>query len=369
MIESTAAPHGPAAGRRRRLSRPTVAVIVAVVLAIGAALAAAAGFGGRGTGTPTGQNLPPATAKVIRQTMLDTDDVPGDLGYGDATTLPGRIQGVITKVPLAGDVIGRGRPVYFVDNTPVVLLYGEVAAYRTLGPGVTGTDVRQLNDNLKALGYLGAPAGSTYSTATVRAVQQWQRSLGLPQTGRVELGRVLFAPGDIRIDSVTTGVNESTGDGGEVLHYTGIGRVVTAQLQVSQQRLAREGTQVRIELPDGTAVAGTVDRVYSVIEQPADPGSGPMTLIEAVISLGDPAAAAGIEAAVVSVVFTAGEHKDVLTVPIAALVALAEGGYGLEVVQGTTTRYVRVTTGLFAAGRVEVAGDGLAEGMTVGMPE
>lgn len=44
------------------------------------------------------------------------------------------------------------------------------------------------------------------------------------------------------------------------------------------------------------------------------------------MSLGDPGAVAGIEAAVVTVVFAAAERKDVLTVPVAALVALAEGG-------------------------------------------
>jgi hypothetical protein len=204
--------------------------------------------------------------------------------------------------------------------------------------------------------------------ATATAVKRWQKNLGLTQTGQVELGRVLFAPGEIRIDTVTAGVNQSTGDGQEVLQYTGTGRQVTAQLQVSQQRLAREGAQVQIQMPDGKTVAGRVERVYTVIEQPADSGSQAVTLIEAVVSLSDPTSAAGIEAAVVTVVFTAAEHKDVLTVPIAALVALAEGGYGVEVVEGTTTHYVSVQTGLFAKGRVEISGDGLREGATVGMP-
>jgi peptidoglycan hydrolase-like protein with peptidoglycan-binding domain len=312
--------------------------------------------------------LPPATAQVIRQTMLDTDDIPGDLGYGATTTLAGRVPGVITTVPLNGDVISRGQQIYRVDDTPVVLMYGAVAAYRALGPGAVGADAHQLNDNLKALGYPGLPGGNAYTTATEWAVRQWQRSLGIPQTGRVELGRVLFAPGDIRIDSVTAGLNQSTGDGQEVLQYTGTSRMVTTQLRVSQQRLARAGVQVQIQLPDGGNAVGTVVRVYTVIDQSADPGSPPTTSIEALISLGDPAAAAGIEVAVVSVVFTADEHKDVLTVPIAALVALADGGYGLEVVEGSTTRYVRVSTGLFAHGRVEVTADGLVEGMTVGMP-
>ena len=70
----------------------------------------------------------------------------------------------------------------------------------------------------------------------------------------------------------------------------------------------------------------------------------------------------------VDVGFTASERKDVLTVPVAALLALAEGGYGVRSSTAATTRIVAVETGLFADGRVEVTGDGLAEGMTVGVP-
>jgi membrane fusion protein, multidrug efflux system len=61
------------------------------------------------------------------------------------------------------------------------------------------------------------------------------------------------------------------------------------------------------------------------------------------------------------------ERKDVLTVPVGALLALAEGGYGLEVVEGSTTRIVAVETGLFADGKVEVSGSGIADGTTVGV--
>jgi hypothetical protein len=54
---------------------------------------------------------------------------------------------------------------------------------------------------------------------------------------------------------------------------------------------------------------------------------------------------------------------------VAALLALAEGGYGVQVIEADgTTRIVRVETGLFSGGKVEIAGDGLTEGMTVGMP-
>ena len=353
---------------RARRSRGRAAVVGgAVVLAVGAATVAAVGFGG-GTGTPATPDLPPGTARVVRETLLDTDEVPGELGYGATTTLAGRLAGVVTQVPQAGDTVTRGRPVYRVDNTPVVLMYGAVAAYRTLGRGASGADVRQLEGNLVALGYGGITVDDSYTAATATAVKRWQHDLGLAQTGQVDEGRVLFAPGEIRVESVTTGVNESTGGGAEVLRYTGTGREVTARLDVSQQRLARTGVQVQVQLPDGKRVAGRVERVYTVIEQPGTGGSQERTELEAVVSLADPGAAAGIEAAVVSVVFTAAERENVLTVPIAALVALAEGGYGVEVIEGAGTHYVRVRTGLFAGGRVEITGDGLHEGTTVGMP-
>jgi membrane fusion protein, multidrug efflux system len=70
----------------------------------------------------------------------------------------------------------------------------------------------------------------------------------------------------------------------------------------------------------------------------------------------------------VDVAFTASKRENVLTVPVSALLALAEGGYAVQVVDGGTTRIVGVQTGLFAGGRVEVTGDGLSEGQTVGVP-
>jgi multidrug efflux system membrane fusion protein len=357
-------------GRRRR--GRTVAVVGTVVVAVGAAGAAAAGlgFGGNGSDQQTTSNLPPAHTQVTRQTLQDTDEVSGDLGFGGQTVLPGRISGTVTSMPLPGDVITRGKAIYRVDNTPVVLLYGGLPAYRELATGSKGADVRQLEENLRALGYgSGVTVDQKYTWATAQAVDHWQKDLGLPQTGRVEQGRVVFAPGTIRVDSVTLGVNQAAHADQEVLKYTDTTRQVTVQLDVSKQGLARKGAAVQVELPDGARVPGVINRVYTVVQPAASAGSDPTTKIETIVSLSKPRAAAAIDAAVVTVIFTAAEHKNVLTVPIAALVALNEGGYGLEVIEGTSTRFVKVQTGLFANGQVEVSGEGLREGMTVGMPQ
>jgi hypothetical protein len=55
-------------------------------------------------------------------------------------------------------------------------------------------------------------------------------------------------------------------------------------------------------------------------------------------------------------------------VPVSALVGLADGGYGVQVVIGTASHYVRVQLGMFAGGRVQVSGDGIAAGARVGVP-
>jgi len=75
-----------------------------------------------------------------------------------------------------------------------------------------------------------------------------------------------------------------------------------------------------------------------------------------------------LDSAPVSVTLVSDTRENVLTVPVAALVALAEGGYGVQVIEGSTTRYVAVKTGMFAGGRVEISGDGIAEGTVVGLP-
>jgi multidrug efflux pump subunit AcrA (membrane-fusion protein) len=58
----------------------------------------------------------------------------------------------------------------------------------------------------------------------------------------------------------------------------------------------------------------------------------------------------------------------VLAVPVQALLAASDGTYTVEVVSGTGRRQVPVSLGIFADGKVEVAGSGLAAGMKVEVP-
>ncbi len=354
------------------MTRRTAAVVSAVVVvaAAGATVVALAGRGDGGAERTAGA-LPPASAQVTRQTLRETLDVDGELGYGPTLTATSRRGGTVTWLPAAGAEVGRGQPLCRIDDAPVVLLHGSMPAYRTMAPGTEGADVAQLEQNLRALGYQGFTVDDEYTDATADAVERWQEKLGLPETGTVELGRVVFASGTVRVDSVEAEVGQAVASGApgtRLLTYTGTATIVTVDLDVEDRAVAKAGNAVSVTMPDGARVPGKVTAVATVIE----PGSGqdaePTTRVEALVALDDPQAGRDLGQAAVDVTFTASERRDVLTVPVAALVALEAGGFGVEVVEGDATRHVPVTTGLFAGGRVEISGDGLTEGMTVGMP-
>jgi peptidoglycan hydrolase-like protein with peptidoglycan-binding domain len=343
------------------------------MVAVGAATAAAVGFGGGEEGTADAASLPPETATVDRETLRDIRTEDGTLGYGSDETLSTRLTGTVTGLAETGEPVGRGDPLYWVDADPVILLYGSEPAYRALSPGAEGTDVEQLEENLSRLGYDGFTVDDEYTDGTAAAVAEWQADLGLPETGVVDLGRVVFAAGALRVDAHEVAVGDVLQPGTAVLSWTGSERLVTVELDVDDQPLAEEGTAVTVTLPDGSSQAGEVagvDTVVQTSDEQVPPGeeAEQETVLEVTVALDDPDAVEGYDQASVEVDFVADEREDVLTVPVAALLALREGGYGVEVVEGASTRIVAVDTGLFASGRVEVSGEGLSEGMTVGMP-
>jgi multidrug efflux pump subunit AcrA (membrane-fusion protein) len=80
----------------------------------------------------------------------------------------------------------------------------------------------------------------------------------------------------------------------------------------------------------------------------------------------DPSATGTGDGESVQVSLTIESVHHVLAVPVSALLALAGGGYGLEVI-GPSGHHmlVGVRTGIFAGGDVEVSGRGLAPGARV----
>ncbi len=328
----------------------------------GAAVLAAASVGltvglPPGNAEPAASVSPGKTAKVTRQNLSDSETKSGTLGYGTSTPIASRVNGTVTYIAAAGSTIQRGQTLFRVNELPVVLLYGELPFYRVLKPGDTGADVKQLTANLKALGYSG------FTTSQVR---KWQKSLGWEETGLVDPARIVCAASGVRIEGTAASVGDSAGPGQTVLTLTGTRRLITTSIEVDDARLALVNAPVKVTLPDGKTVDGKVESAKTVVE-PGQNGGEASTRIDVVIGLGE--TKIDLEQASARITFTASTREKVLTVPVAALLALPEGGYAVEaILDGGAARMIPVRTGLFAAGRVEVSGDGLAEGMNVGMP-
>jgi peptidoglycan hydrolase-like protein with peptidoglycan-binding domain len=339
----------------------------ASLLVAGAVVAAALGLGGRNPAPAANvTGLPPATAPVTRTTLTQTEQVNGTLGYGSQTPVAAHGQGTVTWLPAAGAAISRGQPVYRADDLPVPLFYGTLPLYRQLRDGDSGADVKEVEQNLAALGYTGFTVDNDYTSATASAVKHWQDHLGLPaaqQTGVLDPSAVAIAPGAIRVASVKA--NPGDPASGQLLSYTGTTRTVDVPLDVSLQDLVKPGVTATVTLPDGRTVNGKVSTVGNVAT--AGSNGNPAT-IDVTVDLADQSALGSLDAAPVDVTLVSAHADNVLTVPVAALVALAEGGYGVQVVAGSTSRYVTVKTGMFAGGRVAVTGDGITAGTLVGVP-
>jgi peptidoglycan hydrolase-like protein with peptidoglycan-binding domain len=197
-------------GRRRLrwLAAATLAIVVAAVLAV---VLLSSGAGARHE-SPTGVPAGDITAAVTRRTLSESSTVNGTLGYGMALELYDRLGGTFTWLPSVGAVIGRGGTLWRIDDAPVVLMYGAVPAYRTLKQGVSdGADVTELNQNLIDLGF--DPYGAigdeeSFTEATTAAVKRWQKAEALPETGEVELGRVVFAPSARRVTDVKVALGQ-----------------------------------------------------------------------------------------------------------------------------------------------------------------
>jgi hypothetical protein len=180
------------------------------------------------------------------------------------------------------------------------------------------------------------------------------------QTGTVELGRVVFRPAPVRVGAFKARVGDQVGGGTVLFDITGTERRVRLSVELKHRPLVPVGAAATVLLPGGTATPGVVK---AVSEQGGDQ---PKLLVT--VTVADQAAIDGTDRRSVDVRLVVRERRDVLAVPIAALLALDGEGYGVEVVTGQSTRVVPVQLGMFAAGKVEIRGDGITDGTLVSVP-
>ena len=272
---------------------------------------------------------------------------------------------VYTMLPPVGRIVHRGEPLYAIDGQATLLLYGTTPASRAFQPGMTaGRDVAELNANLGV-------AGDAFTSATQAAIESLQAKNGVAVTGKLLLGSVVFEPSAVRVTSVTPTVGGAV-QAGPVLGITSTKRIVTIALDASSQTSVKVGDAVVITLPDNSTTPGHVSYVGTVATTPSgDSGGSSTPTIEVDVTPDHPAATGRLDQAPVNVAITTETVHNVLVVPVNALLALAGGGYALEVVgAGGAHSLEAVQLGLFddADGLVQVSGPSVRAGQRVVVP-
>ncbi|MGH2656621.1 MAG: peptidoglycan-binding protein [Actinomycetota bacterium] len=309
-------------------------------------------------------------AEVERRDLVERETFDGTLGYADARTVSSSLSGTLTSLRSEGAVVDRGEALYRVDGTSVRLLFGRIPAWRTFAAGMEdGRDVRQLERNLVALGHDAdgdLEVDDEFDWATGAAVEAWEEDLGLDEDGQIPIGEVVFLPGAVRVGQHHAAAGASSGPGTQVMDVTSTEQVVTVELEADRQELVRRGERVRVTLPGGRSVGGRISEVGRVAEvDPEEEDAEPH--IDVTISV---RSGPRLDQAPVEVDIEVDRAGGVLAVPVPALLALAEGGYAVEVIEGSGRgRLVAVETGTYADGWVEVEGPGLEAGMSVAVPE
>ena len=157
-------------------------------------------------------------------------------------------------------------------------------------------------------------------------------------------------------------------------NISSVGIEVVFQVDATDQETVTLGKNVEIELPTDERVPTVITFIDQVVTQ-TQAGD----FIEVVLEVLNPEEVEAYDQAPVKVFLTTEVSENVLYVPVNALLALAEGGYALEVyegvVEGSTfegesgvdTTYVAVEIGVFTDGFVEVIGN-IQEGQLVVVP-
>ncbi len=419
------APDGPSKGRTSsgggshgltRLSRLGLLAFAIGLVAIGAVAASLIVHGGsRGAAA---KPVPLGTATVRLGNLIKTQRYTGVLSYPSRGSVGLSGAGTVTSLPHVGQIMTRGGSAAGVDDRSIGVLFGRTSLYRTLeladpagaqlavqvaqanllaaeanlsaasqpskarAPSLPahaasvdqaqvnvaeararlltaeqvlrglqtpqrGPDVTLVADNMTALGYYHGPSDS-WSAALGDAVREWQLHIGATPTGDINPDDVLVLAGPARVSSVEGELGAAPS--AVTLAFGSLSRVATFTIHNGTPAALTVGAHVRLSAADERAVG----RVASVKTS--------HRVATVVVSFAQSARLARIGSTQVAMSLTIADQRNVLTVPTQALLALASGGYALQLPSG---RLVAVHTSTVQGGRIEVAGAGVHAGMTV----
>ena len=350
---------------RRDRRAPQLGLVTTVLALVGGL---GLGWAGRTLLEPA-QPLPSASTYTViaaaNGSVGRTLDLNATADWGRGQPVFGHAEGTVTAVGAPGTTaVSAGTVLYEVDLAPVVVLAGDVPAFRELRLGLSGPDVTQLQQNLRDLGFrLEAPDG-TFDDQTATEVRGWQTGLGLPETGVVPRGAVVFLPGL----PATVALSDELVVGSPALAGALVAQVLPAapafSVPLTMGQVAMVDVGMAVQLHHGDTVwEAQIAGVGAVgADGIAVASLGPAW--DASTICGDGCAA--IPAAGDSAILTTIEVVPAVSGPVVPSQALVVGDDGTAAVVTDSGEVVPVTVLASAGGRAVV--EGLDEGQLVRVP-
>lgn len=122
----------------------------------------------------------PVEARTLNSEVVTRGDVTA-AGAVDVTPETGGLETppiVTGQVPAVGAEIAEGAALLEIVGRPLIALAGELPMYRSLGPGMSGPDVEQLEVTLQRLGLDPGTVDDEYTSATGNAVAELFERIG-----------------------------------------------------------------------------------------------------------------------------------------------------------------------------------------------
>ena len=161
--------------------------------------------------------------------------------------------GIVTTVNVApGQEVAAGQVLYTVGLRPTVVAAGAIPSFRSLTAGDFGADVSQLQGVLSSVALFKGAADGKFGASTERAVRAWQKGLGVPSDGIVQIGDVIYVPtlpSRISLDPEVITTGKSVAGGEPVVTALPTAPDFMVEVTPAQAQLMPTGTRVEVTGP------------------------------------------------------------------------------------------------------------------------
>ncbi|NOZ49133.1 MAG: peptidoglycan-binding protein [Chloroflexi bacterium] len=170
----------------------TISLVVALVV-LAAAGSWIAGATIKSPAEAAARTAPPKASPIlvpVEERVLSSDIIArGTARFGlpqAISIIPSALKsnpGIITTLPVRNTQLHESDVILTASGRPVFILRGNIPTYRDLTPGLSGDDVRQLEESLLRLGFDPGPSDGFFDEKTSAAVAAWYTAAGFEPFG------------------------------------------------------------------------------------------------------------------------------------------------------------------------------------------